>query len=93
MVRPDEVAKTALAHYGIDEQIRKVKEELFELNQELECDITKIDEERMIDEMADVYLSMLSLYGYFNNLNDRIVERIEFKAERLYSRIQREREG
>ena len=82
-----EVYKRALEIYGEKSQINMMFEEMSELQKEL-CKSTRgIQNRRMIaDEIADVEIVLGQMKLLFD-IENEVVERKEFKVERLMTRL------
>lgn len=86
-----EVLENAIQHYGVKFQIDKAIEELVELLNELcRCKTGRENVENITEEMADVTIVLWELGLIFAN-NERLSEEIEYKLDRLQSRIKRDR--
>lgn len=78
-----DTAKNALTIFGLEHQMKKAIEELFELIIELYKLKDKSNENRaeVIDEIADVWLTTLQMALVFGF--EDCVERLEYKMARL----------
>lgn len=86
----NEIGQRAVKHYGAEIQVNIAIEECAELIQAL-CHFKRErgSQEDVCEEIADVYISLLSLWEIFPSVMiDRIVDE---KTERLLRRIQREK--
>lgn len=86
-------------NYGIEKQLFKTREELLELNQEVEKYLfdfrnenDNISTERIVDEIADVKI-MLAQLEYLLELEEEVKDRVEFKLNRQMNRIELEKEN
>lgn len=87
------ILKQAIEHYGVENQLNKVDEELKELREALDNwrkDKTKFPE--LIDEIADVMIMVQQLriiiLQYDDIAHKRINDRIIFTLDRLKQRIE-----
>ena len=74
-------------HYGRKATLEKCKEELQELIEALE----KRDMENIHEEVADVYNILSHIKAYYNNTDDEIKERQQYKVRRQLKRMKHER--
>ncbi len=79
----------AISHFGPVVQIEKCAEELGELQIELTANET--DTTRIIDEMADVYVTLEYLFLCYAIRKTAVQKRIDFKLNRLKNTIENER--
>ena len=75
-------------HYGPESRKTKCVEECGELIQA----IMKDDKEMIVDEAADVLITLLELV-YVLDISPEVVERVEFKINRQLDRIAEESRG
>ena len=77
-------------HYGVNNQQRKLEEEVFELQEviSLKLHIDDMDyKEHIEEEIADVMVMLKQIQYYFNIKNEVIDRIMEFKINRQLERI------
>ena len=90
-------------HYGINNQQRKLNEEIFELQEQIsiyeqvhDWDSNGFfmaivpDEEKIIEEMSDCYVVLEQLRLYYDIPTEQIKEMMEYKVKRQIERISKE---
>jgi NTP pyrophosphatase (non-canonical NTP hydrolase) len=80
-----EIADAVVEHYGIDNQVHKLKEENLELADELKVYNGKITFE-LIDELADEFFLLTQLARKIPAIKERVI----FKAKRQIDRMAEE---
>lgn len=85
----DDICLNIINNYGVDNQLRKLQEEVFELNQAIilaRCG--KDTREHVIEELADVLfvLNQFRCYYYISNNDIRKVQ--QFKGNRQLKRME-----
>ena len=91
--------KQIIIYYGVDNQLRKLQEEIFELSQAIikyeTCNYYDVKErdpeetkEHIEEEIADCYV-MLGQFKEHYNLDDKKIENIiDYKIQRTLDRIE-----
>lgn len=83
-----------IKHYGVNNQQRKLQEEIFELQEaiiEYELDETGLETKKHIEEeFADCMVVLEQFKAYYNLDNDKIVDIMYKKIERQLNRIENE---
>lgn len=91
-------------HYGISNQLKKLSEEIFELQEAIitrerdymSCDATTImdmaNKKHIEEEFADVCVVLEQFKVYYDLDNDKIIEIMKQKINRQLKRIEREKE-
>lgn len=82
-------------HYGVNHQLRKFQEEVFELNEAI---ITYENDESgysygirdIAEEIADCYVILEQFRHYYNITNKELVEIMNYKTDRQLKRIEDE---
>ena len=84
-----------IKHYGVNNQQRKLQEEIFELQEaiiEYELDETGLETKKHIEEeFADVCVILEQFKAYYNLDNDKIVDIMYKKIERQLNRMENEK--
>ena len=82
-----------LNHYGITEQVSKLKEECQELIEAADGYINGTDSKaHFLEEMADVLVMIEQMIMHFN-AQDKVDEIKRFKVKRQLGRMEREEQG
>lgn len=82
--------RVILNHYGITEQVAKLKEEAYELIEASDGYINGTDSKaHFLEEMADVEVMIEQMIMHFN-AQDKVDEIKRFKVKRQLGRIERE---
>ena len=91
--------KAIADHYGIENQLKKSREELRELREEIrnylsdyQAEDSEITTIPLIDEIADVKI-MIAQLEYLLELEKEVKDRVEFKLNRQIDRINLEKES
>lgn len=84
-INTDHICKLAIEHFGIENQMIKCLEELYELQVELNVDFKNAMPEKIQDELADAFIMITQMALIFGN--SEVEERVKFKLDRLSSRI------
>lgn len=88
----EQILKRALEKWGIDAQVKMVREECLELAIEIskfyDRDGSQERHDKILDEMADVII-MLRQMEINSEWKDKIQARIDFKMKRLEGRLDR----
>ena len=85
----DDMCLTIIYNYGVDNQLRKLQEEVFELNQAIilgHCG--KDTKEHVIEELADVLFVLNQIRCYYRISNSDIRKVQQFKGERQLKRME-----
>lgn len=87
-----------IKHYGVNNQIRKLNEENFELLQALDrlsqtkdMESLKINRDNVKSEMADVIVLLTQFILYYNLNLDEIFDIYQFKINRQIKRIEKDK--
>ena len=85
-------------HYGVDNQLKKLNEENFELlqaldrlNQTKDTESLKINRDNVKSEMADVIVLLTQFILYYNLNLDEIFDIYQFKINRQIKRIEKDK--
>lgn len=91
--------KSIADNYGIENQLKKSREELIELREEIrnylsdyQAEDSEITTIPLIDEIADVKI-MIAQLEYLLELEKEVKDRVEFKLNRQIDRIKLEKES
>lgn len=100
----DEKLLQIINHYGIDNQLKKLSEEIFELQQainthelkssvEYEIPLTEIvgTKEHITEEIADVMVMLCQFKEYYHISYENIEKIMDYKIERQLKRIKKEK--
>jgi NTP pyrophosphatase (non-canonical NTP hydrolase) len=83
-----------IKHYGVNNQQRKLEEEIFELQESIikyELDETGLETKKHIEEeFADVCVILEQFKAYYNLDNKKIVDIMQTKIARQLRRIENE---
>lgn len=80
-------------HYGLTNQLKKLSEEIYELQEAILIDVGDNESyNHIIEEMADVYVLMEQLEEYFEISQDKLIAMESYKIKRTLQRIKEENE-
>ena len=75
-------------HFGLTNQLKKLSEEVFELQEAILTDAgDKECYDHIVEEMADVYVVMEQLEEYFEVNQDKLIAMESYKIRRTLERI------
>jgi hypothetical protein len=93
-----------IKHYGVNNQQRKLEEEIFELQEAITQkeypalakdkkpeQLKEIEKQHLEEEYADVCVILEQFKAYYNLDNKKIVDMMTFKIERQLRRIENEK--
>lgn len=74
-------------HYGVSKQLKKLSEEIFELQEAILTDVGDNESyNHIVEEMADVYVVMEQLEEYFEVNQDKLIAMESYKIRRTLER-------
>ena len=77
-----------IKYYGINNQQRKLMEEIFELQEAITKDeLGFYNKEHIAEEIADCYVILEQFRHYYIISDDEILENMEFKIDRQIKRM------
>lgn len=80
-------------HYGLTNQLKKLSEEVYELQEAILLDEGGEESyNHIVEEMADVYVVMEQLEEYFEVSQDKLIAMESYKIRRTLQRIEKENE-
>lgn len=82
--------KKIIEHYGVDNQLRKLNEEVYELFESIHKLGTGKTENDVVEEFSDCMVLLMQIKEYFKIDNDVVNDWIDFKVERQLKRIENE---
>lgn len=75
-------------HYGVSKQLKKLSEEIFELQEAILTDVGDNESyDHIVEEIADVYVVMEQLEEYFEVNQDKLIAMESYKIRRTLERI------
>lgn len=78
-------------HYGLTNQLKKLSEEIFELQEAILLDLyDKESYDHILEEYADVQVILSQIEEYFELDQNKLVEMQSFKISRTLERIKNE---
>lgn len=79
-------------HYGVSKQLKKLSEEIFELQEAILLDLyDKESYDHILEEYADVQVVLSQIEEYFELDQNKLVEMQSFKISRTLERIKNEK--
>ena len=93
-----------IEHYGINNQLRKLQEEVFELSEAITknevCNYYDVKDrdveeskEHIVEELSDVLVLLTQFREYYNIDDDEIRDTMSFKINRQIKRIEAEKKN
>lgn len=84
-----------IEHYGVRNQLKKLSEEVFELQEavieeDIMCGVNGIHTEHICEEIADVFVLLFQLQEFYGISKYEISDMICYKVERTLERIKKE---
>ena len=78
-------------HYGVSKQLKKLSEEIFELQEAILLDLNDQQSyDNILEEYADVQVVLSQIEEYFELDQNKLVEMQSFKINRTLERIKNE---
>ena len=78
-------------HYGVSKQLKKLSEEIFELQEAILLDLNDQQSyDNILEEYADVQVVLSQIEEYFELDQNKLVEMQSFKISRTLERIKNE---
>ena len=86
--------KKIIEHYGVREQLKKLSEEVYELQEAvIERGLVNFNNEHVIEELADVFVLLFQLQEFYGISKYEISDMVCYKVERTLKRIKKEVEN
>lgn len=80
-----------LKNYGDKAEKGKAIEEMSELSDEIFKDLLgELDRDHLVEELADVLITLEHLINIYNISEEEILERIDYKLNRQFNRMEEE---
>lgn len=80
-----------LKNYGDKAEKGKAIEEMSELSDEILKDLLgELDRDHLIEELADVIVTLEHIVNIYNISEEEILEKIDFKLDRQFNRMEEE---
>ena len=97
--KPEKVSrndyKKIIEHYGVRKQLKKLSEEVYELQEavieeDLLCGVNGCNNEHITEEIADVFVILRQLVMQFDIAENDIEDMADYKVKRTLERIEKE---
>lgn len=80
-----------IEHYGVSNQLKKLSEEVFEMQEAILLDLGDTKSyDHIVEELADVYVLLAQFEEYFEINQDKLIAMQSYKIRRTLERIKKD---
>lgn len=80
-----------IEHYGVSNQLKKLSEEVFEMQEAILLDLGDTKSyDHIVEELADVYVLLAQFEEYFEISQDKLIAMQSYKIRRTLERIKKD---